>query len=113
MENQLLLKKETQDSLSSSVKFGLAKMTPQQQHAFEEDYLRKRKGIALPYIFMILLPIHYFYVGKTGLNILFLLSGGGFFIWWLIDLFRIPSIIGNYNTDLANDIFRDQKIMNG
>ena len=35
------------------------------------------------------LGIHRFYLGKMITGILMLLTGGGFVIWWLIDLFRI------------------------
>jgi uncharacterized RDD family membrane protein YckC len=35
------------------------------------------------------LGVHRFYLGKLITGILMLLTGGGFAIWWLIDLFRI------------------------
>lgn len=36
---------------------------------------------------------------------------GGFFIWAIIDLFRIPKIVEQYNNDLALEILRDISIM--
>ena len=32
---------------------------------------------------------HRFYVGKAGTAILFMFTGGGFLIWWIIDLIAI------------------------
>lgn len=32
---------------------------------------------------------HRFYVGKPGTAILFMFTGGGFLIWWIIDLIAI------------------------
>ena len=39
------------------------------------------------------LGAHRFYVGKPGTAILFILTGGGFLIWWIIDLIAIQWII--------------------
>tara|TARA_B100000401_G_scaffold424363_1_gene353056 strand:- start:5723 stop:5929 length:207 start_codon:yes stop_codon:yes gene_type:complete len=35
------------------------------------------------------LGAHRFYVGKPGTAILFMFTGGGFLIWWIIDLIAI------------------------
>ncbi|MGB0417886.1 MAG: NINE protein [Acholeplasmataceae bacterium] len=45
-------------------------------------------------LFIFLPSTHYFYVNKIGLGILFLITSGGFGLWWLIDLIRIFS--GNF-----------------
>ncbi|MBE0537083.1 MAG: TM2 domain-containing protein [Phycisphaerae bacterium] len=45
-------------------------------------------------LLLLLLPglgIHRFYVGKVGTGLLFLVTLGGFGIWWLIDLIFIVS----------------------
>lgn len=40
-------------------------------------------------IFLGTLGIHRFYVGKIGTGLLMLLTGGGFGIWWIIDIIVI------------------------
>lgn len=51
-------------------------------------------GIVLLLLFIFLPTAHYVYVNKIGLAFLFLITGGGFGIWWLIDLVRVIS--GNF-----------------
>ena len=35
--------------------------------------------------------VHRFYVGKIGTGVLMLLTGGGFFIWYLIDVIMVAT----------------------
>ena len=57
------------------------------------DGTSEKSGIAclLFLLLLNLLGIHRFYVGKIGTGILFLLTGGGLGIWWLIDLIMLIS----------------------
>ena len=40
-------------------------------------------------LFAIFLPVHRFYVGKIGTGILYLITFGGFGIWYIIDIVMI------------------------
>ena len=40
---------------------------------------------------------HRFYVGKIGSGILYLFTGGFFFIGWALDFFSLGSMVDNYN----------------
>lgn len=50
----------------------------------------KNRTVALVLcIFLGVFGIHRFYVGKVGTGILMLFTGGGFGIWWIIDIIMI------------------------
>ena len=99
------------------VRSEFAKMDVLSQAEFLGEYQRRRKGLALAY-FASFLSLHYAYVGRFGLTLLcwlvgLLTMGIALVIWWIIDLFRMPSIIANKNADIAIDVLRDQKIIRG
>ena len=58
---------------------------------------RELKESHIAYIFLFLMGAHYAYLGKWGLQILFWVTLGGLGIWLIVDLFRIPDIVRNYN----------------
>ncbi len=90
--------------LPPSVQQVVASMDPQTQNTFFNEYLKKRKRKSVGWILQ-LIPItwHYLYAGNVGLQFAFWFTGGGFGIWWLIDLFRMPSIIRGANERIARD----------
>ncbi|MGN1403084.1 MAG: TM2 domain-containing protein [Ruminococcus sp.] len=69
----------------------------------------KSKTVALVLsIFLGELGIDRFYLGYTGLGILKLITGGGFGIWWLIDLIliatgKLTAKDGSDTNSLSND----------
>lgn len=111
-EKQLYISASVADSLPSMVRNELAKMSAQKQEEFVEEYERKSKSLAIGYLFLIIIfAAHYAYLDNWGLQILFWVTGGGFLVWWFIDLFRLPGLIKNYNKDIASNTMRNLKAM--
>ena len=109
-ETKLYISASIVDNLPSMVRNELAKMTAQKQDEFVEEYRRKAKSLGTAYLFLIIvLAMHYGYLKKWGLQVVFWLTGGGFLIWWFIDLFRLPGLVNNYNKDIATDTMRNLK----
>lgn len=67
----------------------MAEETKPQASAEKSD---KSKTTALILcILLSALGIHRFYVGKVGTGIVYLLTLGGFGIWWIVDLIKIAT----------------------
>ncbi len=101
------------DNLPTMVYNELSKLSVRKQEEFAEEYKRKAKSIGVAYTLWLLIGWHYIYLRKWGIQILFWLTGGGLFIWWLVDLFRIRGMIRDYNKDIAMDVLKSSKAISG
>ncbi len=86
-------------------------LNSEQQRIFISEFERQKKSVGISYLLWFLLGWHYAYLKKWGWLILYILTAGGCFIWAIIDLFRIPKMVEQYNNDLALEILRDILIM--
>lgn len=91
----------TLKSLPPSVQHVVSQMDATTQTALFNEYETKRKKRSVGYIVWFLLGWHYLYTGKVGLQFAFWFTLGGFGLWWLADLFRMPSIIRSANEQIA------------
>jgi len=101
------------DNLPAMVRNQLVTLPPQRQQEFVEEYRRKAKSTGPAYLLWLCLGWHYAYLRKWGIQILFWISIGGLFVWWLVDLFRIPAMIRDYNKDISVDVLRNLKTLAG
>lgn len=83
----------------------LKNFTEQQQEEFMEEFRRKKKNMAGAYLTW-LFGFHYVYLERWSLFIIFLITLGGFFLWWLIDAFTMKGIVDDKNKDVAAETFR-------
>ena len=112
MEKELLINNSVIDNLPTMVKAELCKMSPDKQQMFVEEYNRKKKSVGLAYFFLIVcLGMPYGYLGKWGLQLVYWFTGMGFFVWFVILLFMLPGMVGNYNKDVAIDTLRNLKTL--
>jgi hypothetical protein len=91
----------------------LNEMSNSDRNAFYEEYERRRKSVLVGYLLLIPLGWHYAYVKKWGTQFLCWFTLWGLFLWWLIDWFRIPSIVGRYNKDLSVKIMTEMSLIYG
>ena len=86
-------------------------MTDEQKLTFEAEYAHRRKNTALYVVLAIIFPIQLVLLGRLGLQLIFWLTGGGMFIWWVIEWFLTPKRVREYNDKVATEIARDLSIM--
>ncbi|MCF6297652.1 MAG: FHA domain-containing protein [Flavobacteriaceae bacterium] len=108
-DNQLYIKNSIAKNLPSMVKNELAKLSPNKQEEFMEEYKRNIKSVGIAYLLMFLIGMPYGYMKKWGLQIVYWLTGAGFVIWGIIVLFTLPSLIRDYNKDMAIEVMRNLK----
>jgi hypothetical protein len=89
--------------LPKGVEEALAKLDPSLRQAFVRDYLRRRKLLLIAYLLW-LLGWHYLYLGKIGPQLAFLLTVGGFLVWAIVDLFRLPGMVARYNEAVVSEL---------
>jgi len=82
-------------------------LTEDQQRSFLEDYYRHRKSTGLAFLCWLFFGLHYAYLGRWGWQVVFWLCLGGFFLWWIIDLFRLSGMTSTYNGNLSTKIMHD------
>ncbi|MBT3181245.1 MAG: TM2 domain-containing protein [Deltaproteobacteria bacterium] len=69
------------------------------------DYSPKSRFVALLLCwFLGLFGAHRYYTGKIWTGIIMLLTGGGFVIWWIIDLVMI--LVGEFDDKQKRRLFR-------
>ncbi len=75
-----------------------------ERHLFRVLPKRKRKLWLATLLWLV--GLHYFYLGQPKKNILYLLTLGGFFLWMLVDLYRLPLMVDERNEEIAEEVVR-------
>ncbi|QLH54009.1 MAG: hypothetical protein CH6_2555 [Candidatus Kapaibacterium sp.] len=76
-------------------------MEKQQQFLYE---FGKQSHDPLIAMIFFIFGFHYFYLGETGKQILYMFTLAGFSIWWWIDLFGLKKKVQKQNELLADRI---------
>lgn len=75
-----------------------------------DNFANKEKSLFIGYLLWFFFGCHYFYVGKPFVNILYIITGGGFLIWAFFDLFRMKSIIQKKNEEIILNLIYESKM---
>lgn len=82
----------------------LARLPADAQSMVKMDYGRRRKSKTFAYLAWFFLGWHYLYLRRMGLQFAFWLTGGGLLVWWVVDAFRVGSLVDRLNEDTAREL---------
>jgi hypothetical protein len=75
-----------------------------------KHYLQSQiKSSGTAYLLWFFFGFHYAYLGKWGLQLLYWITFGGFFIWAIIDFFTLSGRVANHNALIFQQIDEIEK----
>lgn len=69
-----------------------------------EEYYRKKKSVGTAYFFWFCFGLHYVYLNNPIKFIFYFFTAGLFGLWALLDLFRMSSLVSEYNFKLMSKL---------
>lgn len=94
--------------LPPHLKADFQELESKKQGAFIYEFDRKRKSRSATFLLSII-GLHYAYLGRWGLFVVYLLTLGGVGIWWLIAIFLSVSDCRDKNRDIALEVMKSIK----
>lgn len=103
-ESFYLIPNDVMDDLPQDVWTDVIKLPVINQARFVEEFRRKRKSRSTAYVLWLVLGLHYGYLGKWSTQFLYWATGGGVFVWTVLDLFRMSKLVHDANVEIARTV---------
>lgn len=100
-------------TVPASLQPAFERLPAESQSAVQRDYTRRTKSMAVAYLAWLFLGWHYLYLRRGWVQLAFWLTGGGLFIWWVIDVFRVAGMVRRMNEDTARELMVQHKALSG
>lgn len=62
------------------------------------------RSVGIAYLLFFFVGAHYAYTNKWLTQIVFWITFGGLGIWWLIDIFRVPHLVHDFNDPIFDEL---------
>jgi len=86
-------------------------LSAEAQEQFNSQFRKNKKSVLMSYFLFVLFGFHYAYLNNWGKQFLYIFTVGGMGLWIIADIFRIPSIVRDYNEEKALDIISKIKMI--
>ncbi len=101
-----------QHTISAAVYAEVEQLDDRAAALFHAEMTRRAKS-GLWGLVCALVGLHYAYLGRWGLLVVYWLTLGGLGLWWFVDLFRVGGLVRDRNTDEALAVLRDVRAVRG
>lgn len=100
------------DTYPAVVHAALREMSEEDRLTFEAEYQSRKKGV-VPMLVATFCLVHFFFYGRVGLGLAFLVSIPLAFgvVWWVVEMFMVGYRVRAHNEALATSLARDMRIM--
>lgn len=86
-------------------------LTEKQKSHVLMAYEQRAKKTSTAYIAWFVLGVHYFYLGKPLLNILYWCTFGGLWLWAIVDAFRMSSLVRSVNAQIVERLVQEARLL--
>lgn len=86
-------------------------LSPESKTYYDNQIKKRKKSIFVCYLLFFLFGWQYAYLRKWGLFWLYILTFGGFGLWLILDLFRIPFLVKKYNDEQEREVMKEIKFL--
>ncbi len=91
------------DYLSPMAKNEVSKLPEAKLSDFMAAFLERKKNPIVNLILAVM-GFHYLYMGRIGIWFLYVFTGAGFGVWWVIDMFRAKGMAIKKNDQIAMEV---------
>lgn len=88
-------------------------LSPNELEMFEATFPKRKRSTFWMVILAIFLPVQLFFLDKIGLGIAFVLTGGGFGVWYIVEWFLTPRRVREYNSAQALKTIQEISVARG
>jgi len=98
--------------LPAALEAEVLELDPRARALFDSEWNRRTKSSGVGFLCAVL-GLHYAYLGRWGLQVIYWLTAGGLLIWWFVDLIRVFVLVRDRNADEAVLALRDVRALRG
>jgi len=112
MTTMTVIPEKLKKDIPEAVLRKLETMNEAAQMSFAEEFGKKKKSPRVAFwLAMSVAGLHYLYLGRWVVALIYCATFAGFGVWWIIDLFRVQELVRVRNRTLAIQVLKDVQFL--